>query len=178
MATLTNSTAFVIAAQSTAVATVDIPIIPSAGAGAGLGRLVHPTYGTYDYPYMPKVWRNMDGDAVIIPQWQTSRTLSSGQNTLWSGNIKDVECSEEWLADDLAMPMSMLRMLLLIYTNPPDPTVDYVQWWPSYVNGNGYDVVIKDITVGGSDIRFTDVSLQGWVEGPVIITYQLIGSAA
>jgi hypothetical protein len=74
--------------------------------------------------------------------------------------------------------MDMLRMLILFFTNPPDPTVDYVQWWPSYTNGNGYDVVIKNLSVGDEDIAFTDISQQGWMDLPVAITYQIIGSAA
>lgn len=179
MATLTNSTAFTIAAQSTLTASVDVPVISTAAAGEGRGRLIHPTYGTYDYDYMPNLWKNMDGDAVIFPNWQTSLTLSSAQNTLWTGNIKDVECRESWTAPGgLAMPMDMLRMLVLFFTNPPDPTVDYVQWWPSYANGNGYDVVIKNLSVGQEEIEFSDLSQQGWMDLPVSITYQLIGSAS
>lgn len=179
MATLTNSTGFTIAAQSTATASVSVPVVAAAAAGEGRGRLIHPTYGTYDYDYMPNQWRNMDGDAIIFPTWQTSPTLSSAQNTLWNGNTKDVTCTEAWTAPGgLAMPMDMLRMLILFYTNPPDPTVDYVQWWPSYTNGNGYDVVITNLSVGDEGIAFSDISQQGWMDSPVAITYQIIGSAA
>lgn len=179
MATLTNSTAFVIAAQSTAVATVSLPVIATAGAGEARGRLIHPTFGSYDYPFMPEQWVNMDGGAVIQPNWQNTKTLSSAQNTLWTGNIKDVECMEVWTAPGgLAMPMDMLRMLMLFFTNPPDPTVDYVQWHPSYITASGFDVVIKGMQVGGNDFTFTDVSLQGHIDQPVTMVYQLIGPAA
>jgi hypothetical protein len=174
MATLTASTAFTIAASSTVVADVDIEVVAVGTAGTGRGRLIHPTLGTFDYLYMPEQWINMDGDAIIRPQWQTSQTLSSGQATLWGGNIKDVRCSEVWTAPGgLSMPMSMLRMLMTIFQNPVDPEVDYVQWWPSYTTTLGFDVAVVGLTVGNTDITLTDTSLQGWCDLPVTITYQL-----
>jgi len=178
MATLTNSTAFTIAASSTVVADVDIEVIAVAAAGEGRGRLIHPTLGTFDYPYMPEQWVNMDGDAIIAPKWQTSETLSSGQATLWGGNVRDVECVETWTAPGgLSMPMTMLRMFMSFFQNPVDPTVDYLQWWPSYTTTLGFDVVMKSLTVGGSDILLTDVTLQGWCDKPVSMVYQLRGPA-
>jgi hypothetical protein len=176
---ITNSTAFVIAAQSSATAAVTLAIIPNAVAGEGTGRLIHPTLGTFDYQYMPEQWVNMDGSAIIKPSWQNSKTLDSGQNTLWGGNIKDVECKEIWTAPGgLAMPMSQLRVLISFFQNPPDPTVDYVQWWPSYVTTNGFDVVIKGMEVGGEGFTFSDISLQGWIDLPVTMIYQIIGPAS
>jgi hypothetical protein len=179
VATLTNSTAFTIAAQATAIADATLTVLPVAAAGEGTGRLIHPTLGTYDYPYMPETWTNVDGAAIIAPQWQSSKTLDSGQSTLWVGNIRDVEVIETWTAPGgLAMPMDMLRMLISIFQNPPDPESDYLQWWPSYITTVGYDVVLKNLTVGGTGITFTDTSLQGWIDLPVALTYQLIGTAS
>lgn len=179
MAVITNSTAFTIAAQSTAAVTTDVEVIAAGAAGTGNGRLVHPTLGTFDYLYMPEQWTNMDGSAIIFPNWQSSKTLGAGQNTLWGGVLKDTECTETWTAPGgLAMPMDMLRLLLDFFQNPPDPTVDYVQWYPSYITTLGFDVVIKNLQVGGRAITFTDISLQGWIDQPVSITYQLIQAAA
>lgn len=177
MATLTNSTAFTIAAGSTVVADTDIEVVSAAVAGQGRGRLIHPTLGTFDYPYMPNAWTNVDGSAIIPPTWSTTRTLGSGQATLWAGNLRDVSVQETWDAGELSMPMSMLRMLISIYQNPPDPETDYLQWWPSYVTTVGYDVVLTNLTVGEQEITFTDISLQGWVEGAVTVTYRLVQSA-
>jgi len=178
VAVITNSTAFVIAAGSSATAEASVTVIPNAAPGEGAGRLIHPTLGTFDYAYMPEQWVNMDGNALIIPKWQNTQTLDSGQNTLWSGNIKDVECKEIWTAPGgLAMPMSQLRVLISFFQNPPDPTVDYIQWWPSYVTGNGFDVVIKSMQVGSSGFTFSDVSLQGWIDLPVTMVYQIVGPA-
>jgi hypothetical protein len=178
MATLTNSTAFTIAAGSTVVAQTDVEVVSTAVAGQGRGRLIHPTLGTFDYPYMPEQWTNVDGAAIVPPTWQTTRTLGSGQATLWAGNVRDVEATETWTAPGgLSMPMTMLRMLLSIYQNPPDPATDYLQWFPNYVTTVGYDVVMKNITVGGQSITFTDTSLQGWCDLPVTIVYQLVQSA-
>lgn len=179
MAVLTNSTTFTIAVNSTLAADTTLEVLPVAVSGEGRGRLIHPTLGTFDYPYMPKQWTNMDGNAIIFPDWQTSKTLGSGMGALWPGNIRDVVCKETWVPDGgLSMPMSMLRVLIAMLQNPPDPTSDYVQWWPSYVTTLGFDVIIKNLTVDGQDITFTDVTLQGWAAGQVEITYRLVASAS
>ena len=178
MATLTNSTAFTIAASSTVTADTTVEVVSPATAGEGRGRLIHPTLGTFDYPYQPEQWTNIDGSAIIAPTWQTTKTLGSGQATLWAGDLRDVEASETWTAPGgLSMPMTMLRMLLAMYQNPPDPTTDYLQWWPTYTTTVGYDVVMKSLTVGNQQITLTDTSLQGWCDLPVTIVYQLVQNA-
>lgn len=178
MATLTNSTAFTIAAASTETADTTVEVVSVAAAGEGRGRLIHPTLGTFDYPYMPREWTNLDQDAVIAPVWQHQRTLGGGTATLWPGNIKDVVCTEKWEADDLSMPMSMLRMLVAIWQNPPDPDTDYVQWWPSYTTTLGFDVAVVGLSVGGSPgTALTDLTFQGWCDQGVTITYRLRGYA-
>ncbi len=176
MATLTNSTAFTIAASTTVVADADIEVVAVAAAGAGRGRLIHPTLGTFDYLFMPEQWVNLDGDIIIPPKWQSSQTLSAGQLTLWGGNIRDVVCSEVWTAPGgLSMPMSMLRMFMTIFQNPVDPNVDYLQWWPSYTTTLGFDVAMTGLAVGNTDVTLTDTTLQGWCDLPVTITYAIKG---
>lgn len=178
MATLTSSTDFTIAAQSAEVATIDLDVLPVAASGTGRGRLVHPTFGTFDYPYQPKEWSNMDGDAIVPPDWQTSKTLTAGQATLWRGNMKDVRCTESWTTPGgLSMPRDMLRMLLSIYQNPPNPEDDYLKWYPSYITDLGFNVVMTRLTVGGSNIKFSDTSLQGWIDKTVTVSYQLVSYA-
>ena len=178
MATLTNSTAFTIAAQATAVSGTTVEVIAAGAPGTGRGRLIHPTLGTYDYQYQPHEWTNIDGDVIVVPNWQASATLNDGQGTLWTGNERDVECSETWLADDLSMPIYQFRMLLNIFMNPPDPADNYVQWWPQYTTTLGYDVMIKSLTVGQQGgIKFSDVSMQGFLDEDVTIVYQIVQAA-
>lgn len=155
MTTLTSSATFTIGASSTVVESASVTILPAVAAGSGSGRLVHPTLGTYDYAFMPDSWLNMDGDAIIAPIWSTSTTLAGAANTLWQGSIKDVEVEERW---SFAVKVEHLRAILSFWMNPPDPDDGFVAWYPNYANGNGYNVLMLDVSVGGQGVQLNYVS--------------------
>jgi len=184
MATITANTNFTIAGASTEQASVDILVLPVAGAGGGRGRLVHPVLGTLDYDYSPEQWVNIDGDVLIAPMWSGAKTLDGGQNTLWPGHIKDVVCRERWRGKaGLTMPLTMLRSLISFWATPPDPESDYVLWYPSYTTTFGYKVVLVGLTVGGREITLNTVTrrISGggtyWVGGAVELSLRVVDYA-
>lgn len=150
MTTLTASTTFSVGASSTVVESTPVIILPAVAAGSGRGRLVHPTLGTYDYAYMPDEWVNVDGDVIIAPIWASSKTLDGAANTLWQGNIRDVEVEEHWT---FAVSIEHVRSILSFWQNPPDPDDGYVSWYPNYVNGNGYQVLMLSVTIAGNGVQ-------------------------
>lgn len=155
MSTLTATTAFTVGASSTVVEATTVVILPAIAAGAGRGRLVHPTLGTYDYAQMPDQWTNVDGDVIIPPIWASSKTLDGAANTLWQGNLRDVQVVETWT---FAISIAHLRAILAMWQNPPDPDDGYVAWYPNYANGNGYSVLMLDVTVGGQGVTLNYIS--------------------
>ena len=197
MATLTSSGTFPIANASTYTATADVQVLPSVSFPNGLGRLIHPTLGAYDYQYKPDQWVNIDGDVIIAPTWSGTKTLGGAAHALYLGNIADVVCEERWLsAGGLAMPIAMLRMLMAIWLTPVDPAVGYVQWYPSYTTNLGYNVIPADLVVGsagGSQLARlsgigtqvislddvihavkADCSPNGWVTTPVTLFLKIV----
>src|SRR5574340_1052249 len=68
MTTLTASSTIAIGDGPTVSASTSLVVLPLAGTNQGPGRLVHPTFGAYDYERPPDEWMNMDGDA-LIPMW-------------------------------------------------------------------------------------------------------------
>ena len=155
MSTLTASATFTIGASSPVVESVSVTILPAVTAGAGRGRLVHPTLGTYDYAYMPDEWQNVDGDVIVAPIWSSAQTLDGAANTLWQGDIRDVEVEEHWT---FAVSTAHVRALASFWQNPPDPDDGYVAWYPNYINGNGYNVILLALTVGGEGVQFNYIS--------------------
>jgi len=176
MTTLTSSGTFTIGESLTEQASTTVTVLPVAAPGEGRGRLVHPTLGSYDYPYAPDEWDNLHQDVIIPPVWAHARTLEGAQNTLWPGHIKDVRCAERWISD-ISMPIAMLEMLLLFWTNPPDPATGYVVWYPSYATVLGYQVIIEVLTVGGNQISLDYIARQGWTVGVVEQTLRIVDYA-
>jgi hypothetical protein len=181
MTVLSSTFTYTIGAGATATASTSVTVAALAASVTGRGRLVHPTLGTYDYPYSPDYWSNFDTDVIVPPEWAHTKTLTSGQNTLWQGNIRDVEVSERWQTADLAAPLSHLRMLISMWTTPPDPTVlGYVQWSPTYTNGHTYNVVISDVSVNGNGInldkrsRLVGPSGRQWVNGEINMRMRIV----
>lgn len=175
MATLTSSEIFSVGAATAVEESVTIPVVSAPVAPSGTGRLVHPTLGTYDYEMAPPEWGNMDSDAVINPVWQNVKTLTSGSNTLWRGNIQDVEVYERWTGA-VAMYAAQFRMMMDMWTNPPAPP-EYVVWYPNYVNANAYKVVILDLNCGGSkgvNLDYTLFQSQGFIRGTVTLSMRLV----
>lgn len=176
MPTLTASANFTVGAGSPDVEEIMLDILPAASGGAGLGRLVHPTLGTFDYSMSPSQWSGIDTDVVIPPAWASTKTLSGAANTLWRGALRDGACVERWGTDaGMSMPADMFRMLLAFWQNPPDPANGYVEWWPSYTSTYGYKVILTGLTAGnGQGITLDTVMNQGWVVGQVELTLRVV----
>src|ERR1700729_161501 len=96
MATLTSSGSFTITSVATETVETSTTVFPSVGYPNGLGRLVHPTLGAYDYSTKPDKWVNIDGDVIVAPVWASTKTLGGAANSLWPGNIANVVCEESW----------------------------------------------------------------------------------
>lgn len=177
MPTLTSNATWTLGAASPAAEELDIPILPAAQAGSGRGRLVHPTLGIIDYAQSPDEWSGIDTDILTPPAWASTKTLSGAANTLWRGTLRDGAATERWTAEDgLAMPMPMLRLLLAVWQNPIDPSIGALHWWPNYTTSFGYKVALVDVAAGGSaGVTLDFVSKQGWVAGPVRLTYRILG---
>jgi hypothetical protein len=101
---------------------------------------------------------------------------------LWNGHIRDVVVEERWKAlGGLAMPITQLRMLLAIWTNPIDPDVGYVQWYPNYISSVGFKVLPVNLSTG-QGIVFDDIvnykdpegNPIGWISAPVSFTMKLV----
>ena len=177
MATITASGTFPVGAGDVATATTRVTIQPAIGTGTGRGRLVHPALGVFDYLAGPDQWQNVDGDAIIAPIWSTQKTLLGAANTLFVGDLRDVIVEERWV-QSIAMPLDMARMLIAIWQNPPDPADGYVQWWPSYANELGFNVVILSLSVAGNDgVTMSPLVKNGagWVRGPVTLRMRIAG---
>lgn len=179
MTTLTSSATFTVGDGATATEQLALTILPAVAAPSGKGRLVHPTLGTYDYARAPDQWTNMDGDAIIAPTWASTRTLGGASNTLWQGKLRDVEVIERWNADGgLSMTVDQLRMLVSHWSNPPDPAVARVKWYPTYVNANGYEVALVSLTVGGGDgisLNHVIFNEAGYVNFDVELRLRILG---
>ena len=141
----------------------------------------------------------MDGDALIMPTIASSKTLQGASSSLWQGNIRDVVCEERWgIFSDLSMPVSQLRMILACAMNPVDPSVAYMQWYPTYNTDLGFNVLLLDVVVGSAKqpimanlsgfksqgIEFDDLinasssdGSGGWVDQPVSIFWRLVSKA-
>jgi hypothetical protein len=180
---LTNDNTFGVAAAAERVVTLPLDIAPSFPIGTGRGRIVHPILGMFDYETKPDEWVNIDAEAIIPPVWASSRTLTSSANVLWQGNLRDVVVEERWKAlGGLAMPATQFRMLLAIWTNPMDPDVGFVQWYPNYITQAGFRVLPVGLSAGGQGITFDDVinyvdehdNPIGWMTAPVTLTLKLV----
>lgn len=161
MPTLTSSTFFSVGNQATAVASVQLSIVPAGtGSAGGFGRLVHPTLGTLDYSLPPHRWTNLDSDVLVPPVWASVKTLASTANTLWPGDLRDVVVSENWTPDaGLSMPMPMLRMMLAFFLNPPDLAAgEYIEWYPTYSCNLGFKVILEAVEVDGETLSMTPQS--------------------
>lgn len=174
MTILTASSTFAIGAGSVVTESVPITVLPVPAGTSGRGRLVHPTLGTYDYVRGPDEWMNLDGDVLIAPIWATNKTLRGASNTLFQGDIRDVIVEERW-TQPVCCELSQLRAILAMWMNPPDPSVTYVKWYPTYTSALGYNVVMLGLTLGGKEITLSSVMKQGWVKGPLVLRMRIAG---
>ena len=175
MPTVTSSGSFAVGAGTTESVATTVTILPAIGTGQGRGRLIHPSLGTYDYVRGPDAWLNVDGDVLIPPVWGSAKTLLGAANTLFVGDIRDVIVAEEW-TQGIGMDLAQARMLIAMWQNAPDPADGYVQWWPSYSNDLGFNVVLLGLAIGGNEgIRLTPLVKNGtgYVRGPVTLRMRI-----
>jgi hypothetical protein len=179
MTTLTTTGTFTIGDGTLASASTTLRILPASGVGSGPGRLIHPDLGTYDYPRSPDQWVNVDGDVIIPPVWASAKTLKGASNTLFQGDIRDVLIEEHWV-QTLAMDLAQARMLIAMWQNPPDPADGFVEWYPSYANDLGFQVVMLDLSIGQAGGQtFTPLvkNGSGYVRGPVKLKMRIVDRA-
>lgn len=178
MTTLTSSSSTLTIVDSTPISeSTGLTVLPLATTAPALGRLVHPTLGTLDYPYAPDEWVGVDTDIIIPPTWAYTPTLGGGANTLWAGSIKDVVCKERWTSD-VSMPIPFLRTLLNFAMNPPAPEDGYVQWLPQYTNPHTYNVILQMPTSGGSELVLDFLSRQGWLAGVLELQLRVVNKVS
>ena len=175
MTTLSSQDTFSVTAGSTQQQQVTLLTVSGPVAPDGLGRLTHPTLGTYDYSIAPAEFGNMDTDAIIPPILSHTRTLSGAANTKWNGYMRDVEVYERWLGK-VALKAPQFRMMLDMWTNTPEPP-EYIVWTPNYLNNNAYKVIISDLSCGGGkgiNLDYTLFQGDGFIKGPVELKMRLI----
>lgn len=177
MTTLTSSATITVGAGATAIDSVQLTVLPAISSSNGRGRLIHPTLGIYDYPRGPDEWTNIDGDVLVPPIWSSTKTLVGSANTLFVGNIRDVMVEERWV-QAVAAEASMVRALMAIWMNPPNPSVAYVEWYPTYTSTLGFKVILVGLTVGGKDVTLSSLVNQGWVRGPIVLRMKIAGRVA
>lgn len=182
MSTLSSTATLTIADAAVAAESITVTVLPAPTGGSGPGRLVHPdpALGTFDYWRPPDETSGMLGaGAVIRPIWSSTKTLLGAANTLFAGDIRDVMIEERW-TQTVVFTQAQLEMMVAMWTQPPDPSVAYVQWYPSYLNGLGFNVVLLDLKAGpgGEGITTTPLRNAGWVRGPVVLRMRLISQIA
>jgi hypothetical protein len=174
MTTLTSSATIAVGEGATAVDSVQLTVLPAVGAPNGRGRLIHPSLGTYDYVRGPDEWSNIDGDVIVAPIWASAKTLLGSANTLFVGNIRDVTVEERW-TQSVAGELSLVRALMAFWMNPPDPSLAYVEWYPTYTSNLGFKVILLSLTVAGKEITLSSLAHQGWVRGPIVLRMKIAG---
>jgi hypothetical protein len=150
-----------------------LTVLPVPVGATGRGRLIHPTFGTYDYPMPPDEWVNLRGDAIIAPIWASTKTLLGAANTLFVGDVRDVICEERWTQGIVYGGTAHADALIAMWSNPPDPSVAYVQWFPNYSSTQGFNVVLLGLTLGQKDITTSSLSHGGHDRGPLILRLRI-----
>lgn len=180
---LSSEATYPIADAGTAIIEAPILSLPAWPVQRGRGRIIHPLLGAYDYEVKPDEWVNLDADVIVPPVWASTRTMTGATNVLWKGYLRDVVVEERWKAlGGLAMPIGMMRMLYMIWMNPLDPMVGYVEWYPNYISPLGFKVIPVSLTAGGQQgLAFDDVvnylddrGPDGWVTQPVTLMLKLV----
>lgn len=174
MATLSNYADITITEGVSVMESVSVYILPLSAVGVGTGKMIHPTLGTLNYPYAPDKWTNIDTDLIVPPVWASTQTLNGGASTLWAGNIKDTVVTESWTGEGgLTLPVVFVRALLSFWMNPPAPETAYIQWYPSYTNELGYNIMITNVTCGGKEVTMDYITRKGWLTGGLEVTIKV-----
>lgn len=174
MSVISASASIPIGEGAIATEVADLTVLPLAAPGEGKGRLIHPTLGTFDYYYKPDEWTELYGDLIAPPKIATSAALLGSVTTVWPGDIRDLQPEERWTTG-VASKIDQFAMFVAMWTTPPGPTVEPVQWWPSYQTNLGYKVLILDVSVAGKGLTFDFLTRKDFLRGEVIIKFQILG---
>lgn len=180
---LTSSSTFDVADQAAVTASSSVIVEPAVGFGTGgLGRLVHPVLGAYDYALAPAEVEGLDGDVLFGPVWARSPTLGGMVDAVWPGFQRDAFVVERWGAGMLvgpAVPLALLRTLWAMFANPPaDPVANPVIWSPSYATAKSYKVAVADVRAGSRRVTLDLFARsQGQALGPVELELRILGDA-
>lgn len=158
------------------------PSLTTDSVGAGSPRqLIYPS-GLLPSPLVyelnPHQWTNMADEALIRPLYATTMTLTKTVNVSFVGDITDLEIREIWIGGGsrASMPYSFFSLLYDYYVNVPDfHNVGYIQWKPRDINNHTYNVLLTNLTVGGSnEIVLDTLSRRGFIHDTVELTLRII----
>jgi hypothetical protein len=89
----------------------------------------------------------------------------------------DLEVTESWLGR-VAVKAAQFRMFVDMWRNPPIPGAGYIVWSPNYITNTSYNVQVISVTTGGSQgitLDYTILQGDGFIKGPLEITYRVVG---
>lgn len=169
MPTLTSSAIFdVTAAPAVYIETGNIVVYPQNAGSLAKRELHYPgdLLPPLIYEDNPDKWENFDSSPwTALPVVAAEKTLEGMQIVRWSGYIPDEPVREYWLGNETTARMTayMLRRLYEYFTQPP--ASGYITWHPKDRTEQGYNVILENLQVGGSNIVTLDylALLQGEV---------------
>jgi len=179
MATLTNSTTFIIVSAPSYPEQVDLVVLPE-NSGANVRRELHypdDILPPLVYPRNPDSWTGFDTEPVTAPALVVEKTLAGTKLARWAGYVSDNAVTETWKGDSkvLSMTADFLRRLLEYYLN--SPADGYITWHPKDRTTTAYNIEIESIRVNGAALVNLDyLAMQnGYVLGEVEFAFRIVG---
>jgi hypothetical protein len=156
MALLQSYTDFTILSAEYYEEAADLILIPQATGDEAMRELHYPgdAFPPIIYPDMPDRWENFDTVPLTNPPMtKAEQTLSGNKYARWPGYQGDRPVREIWAGSDTRSRVWLVffRSLIEYWFNPPDPP-DYITWWPKDRSSTGYNVLIEDISIGGTSV--------------------------
>lgn len=164
-------------------ATVTPTVMPPVGVGTGRGRLIHPTYGIYDYANTPNQVVNLLGALIYTPTVEAVRTLGGAQATFWARLLAGTVVTERWTMGDVGCSLPQATAFLTYWMDQQDvEDALYTVWYPSYASDLlAYNVLIQAVRVGPqqvtSDLQLAELGTDGYVPGPVELQMLVLSAA-
>ena len=184
MAILTAQTTFTIQVAEELQEGTDLVLLPE-NDGADAKRELHypgDVLAPLIYEDWPDRWDNFDtGHLTARPLTKAEMTLAGNKLATWPGYAADKPVREIWRGSDTTARMSpyFLRRLLEYFLNPPQTVGEYITWYPKDRTTQGYNIVIQDLTVGGSTLSLDYYGLRGnMITQEVVFTFYIVGLAA
>lgn len=185
MAILTSETTFQIQFAEELAEGTDLVLLPENEGTTALRELHYPgdLLPPLVYEDYPDRWDNFDTFPVSArPINKAEMTLGGNKIAQWPGYIADKPVREIWRGGEQQSRMTtyFLRRLLEYFLNSQNLAVgEYISWWPNDRTTQGYNIVIQDLTVGGSTISLDYYGLRGdIVMQEVVFTFHIVGLVA